>query len=163
MATVSPSQPWAYTLQLPRDAGAPKIARAVARETLRHYGMGELIETAELLVSELVTNAYLHSDGPSSLRIRRMEADRLRISVWDTNPVIPPPFAGPAQSELTVGLFGAPSTTAPYAEGGRGLLLVRLCAVNWGGYPLAEGLFGMAGKLLWVEVAATDTAFDIAA
>lgn len=38
------------------------------------------------------------------------------------------------------------------ADGGRGLLLVRLCADNWGGYPLPADLFGQSGKLLWFEL-----------
>ncbi|MET7858720.1 ATP-binding protein [Streptomyces sp. NPDC005318] len=139
LATVTP--PWAYTLQLPQDPRAPGIARATLRSVLRVHGMGDLIETAELIASELVTNAYLHSSGPYSLRLRDAGRHRIRLSVWDTNPDIPPPFRGGAH---------APSALA---ERGRGLHLVTLWADSWGGYPLHGGLPGHGGKLLWVECA----------
>ncbi|MEK8144533.1 ATP-binding protein [Streptomyces sp. M10(2022)] len=65
------------------------------RAVLDGHGLGELTDTAELLVCELVTNAYRYSDGHATLRLRRMEGKRLRIGVWDTNPVIPAPFDRP--------------------------------------------------------------------
>ncbi|MFE0605259.1 ATP-binding protein [Streptomyces sp. NPDC058892] len=141
-ATVSPS--WAYSLQLPQDPRAPGLARQTLRSVLRTHAMSALVETAELLAGELLANAYLYSDGPYTLRLRAMGSTRLRVSVWDSNPHIPPPF-------------GADSPVAaprPGAERGRGLFLVRAYAANWGGYPLGgTGLYGKAGgKLLWVEV-----------
>ncbi|MET9292089.1 ATP-binding protein [Streptomyces sp. NPDC003077] len=159
MATVSPAKPWAYTLQLPHDPGSARIARAIVRALLDHYNLDELTATATLLTSELVTNAYLHSNGPASLRVRGLSPDRLRISVCDTNPVIPAPFDRPP-----VDLLGPCGTSlALDAESGRGLLLVRLCAANWGGYALGEELFGMAGKLLWFELLPEREAFGVAA
>ncbi|MFH9425240.1 ATP-binding protein [Streptomyces sp. NPDC017529] len=156
MPTVSSPQHWAYTLQPPRSPGAPRVARAMLRAALDHHGFGELGETAELLTSELVTNSYLHTDGPSSLRVRHVRGDRLRVSVWDTGPTIPPPFDRPV--DLLDGLGAAWD-----AENGRGLLLVRLCAANWGGYPIGAELFGMEGKLLWFELVTGWEAFDVAA
>lgn len=99
-ATVSP--PWTYTLQLPQDPRAPGVARATLRNVLRVHGMRELTETAELLASELVTNAYLYSSGPYSLRLRDAGRSRVRMSVWDTDPHIPAPFrwGAPAPEEL---------------------------------------------------------------
>ncbi|MBP8539976.1 ATP-binding protein, partial [Streptomyces sp. MK37H] len=44
-----------------------------------------------------------------------------------------------------------------------GLLIVRLCADNWGGYPLADDLFGISGKLLWFELTPQQNAYEIAA
>lgn len=93
-------------------------------------------DTAELLASELVSNAYRHSYGPCALRPRAAAADRVRVGVWDTNPHIPAPFGG------------EPAPPAPDAEDGRGLVLVRLSADRYGSYRL-DG--GYAGKLLWVE------------
>ncbi|MEU1665031.1 hypothetical protein ABZ547_15675 [Streptomyces sparsogenes] len=55
------------------------------------------------------------------------------------------------------------SLVDPVPRGGRGLLIVRLCADNWGGYPLADDLFGISGKLLWFELTPLRDAFDIAA
>ena len=148
MATVSPPEPWAYALQLPHSPCAPRIARATLRSVLGSHGMGQLLDTAELLASELVTNAYRHAAGPAALRLREAGADRLRMSVWDTNPYIPAPFDRPS-GPLRV-LPGAP---VPYEEEcGRGLHLVRTLADRWGSYPLGDDLFGRGGKLLWVEV-----------
>lgn len=143
-ATVAP--PWTYTLQLPQDPRAPGVARATLRNVLRVHGMPELTETAELLASELVTNAYQHSSGPYSLRIRDAGRSRIRLGVWDTEPHIPAPFRWSAQAphELT--------------ERGRGLYLVTLYAESWGAYSMRDGLPGQdGGKVLWVEcVAKTD-------
>ncbi|MFK4266552.1 ATP-binding protein [Streptomyces milbemycinicus] len=49
------------------------------------------------------------------------------------------------------------------ATHGRGLLLVRLCADNWGGYPLTDHHSGTSGKLLWFELTPQRDTFDIAA
>ncbi|MEU8709359.1 ATP-binding protein [Streptomyces sp. NPDC048565] len=140
MATVMP--PWAYTLQLPQDPRGPGIARATLRTVLLVHGMRDLIDTAELLASELVTNAYRHSSGSYSLRLRGAGRNRVRVGVWDSNPEIPAPFAG-----------GAPAEPCALAERGRGLHLVRECAESWGAYPIRGGLPGQGGKVLWVECA----------
>ncbi|MEU1626957.1 ATP-binding protein [Streptomyces sp. NPDC020096] len=141
---------WTYTLQLPHDPRAVRIARITLRTVLTTHDLGELLDPAELLTNELVTNAYRHSDGPSCLRVRKM-ANRLRIGVWDTNPTIPPPFGN--------GTLRAPE---PDSERGRGLMLVRRWADNYGGYELGEELSGKCGKLLWFEILRRG-AFDIAA
>ncbi|MEK8144312.1 ATP-binding protein [Streptomyces sp. M10(2022)] len=141
MATATVTPPWAYTLQLLQDPRAPGVARSTLRTVLRVHGLAELTETAELLASELVTNAYLHSKGPYSLRLRGAGRQRIRLSVWDTNPHIPAPFSWSAE---------APSVLA---EGGRGLYLVTLYAESWGAYLMDSGLPGQGGKLLWVECA----------
>ncbi|MFJ8001407.1 ATP-binding protein [Streptomyces sp. NPDC096310] len=144
MQTVSPH--WAYTLQLPPDPRAPGIARGTVRSVVRAHRMDEVADTAELLASELVTNAYRHAPGPSALRIRALEPHRLRVGVWDSSPEIPPPFNG--------GLL-TPSPSAPGTEAlpecGRGLRLVQLYADDWGAYRLGGERSGHRGKLLWVE------------
>ncbi|MFE9439608.1 ATP-binding protein [Streptomyces sp. NPDC006602] len=149
MVTVSPSEcetspTWAYALQLPHDARAARIARVTLRAVLAGHGMDQLHEVAELLASELVTNAYRYSDGPAALRLRGLGGNRLRVSVWDTNPHIPPPF-----DKRSRPLCPVPATAA----GGRGLFLVCHYAETWGGYPLGDDLFGRGGKLLWCELA----------
>jgi anti-sigma regulatory factor (Ser/Thr protein kinase) len=153
MVTVSPpgsevSSSWAYALHLPHDARAVRIARVTLRAVLGGYGMGELVHDAELVTSELVGNAYRHAVGPSFLRLRGLAGgDRVRVSVWDSNPFIPAPFdrrSGCAPDRL--------HRVPPGAHGGRGLFLVCHHALAWGGYPLGGGLFGGGGKLLWCEV-----------
>lgn len=138
-ATVSP--PWAYALHLPRDPRAPGVARSTLKAALRAHGMAELVDTAELLASELVTHAYLHSKGAYSLRVRGAGRQRVRIGVRDTDPHLPAPFG------RSVG------TPTAMAEHGRGLHLVTLWAERWGACPVGEGLPGQEGKLLWVECA----------
>ncbi|MET9656856.1 ATP-binding protein [Streptomyces sp. NPDC006510] len=139
-ATVSP--PWTYTIQLPQDHRAPGVARATLRNVLRMHGMPELTEVAELLGSEMVTNAYLYSSGPYALRLRDAGRGRVRLSAWDTDPRIPAPFRWGAE------------TPEELAERGRGLYLVTLYAECWGAYLMRGGLPGQGGKLLWVECAA---------
>lgn len=104
------------------------------------------MDTVELLVSELVTNAYRHTAGPCSLRLTALGDGRLRVGVWDGDPYVPAPFAGPPA--------GRAVPAPPGADGGRGLHLVREYADVWGGWSLGErdGLPGRgAGKLLWFE------------
>ncbi|MET7601236.1 ATP-binding protein [Streptomyces avermitilis] len=151
MVTVSPpkseaSPSWAYVLQLPHDRCAPRIARVTLRAVLAGHGLTGLTDTAELVTSELVTNAYRHTTGPATLRLRALAGARLRVSVWDANPHIPPPFDKRP---------GPPHPVHPVhaeADGGRGLFLVCHYADAWGGYPLGGGLFGRGGKLLWCEI-----------
>lgn len=151
MATVSPPPPWSYALQLPHAPCAPRIARATLRAVLGSHGMGQLLDTAELLVSELVTNAYRHTVGPAALRLREAEEGRLRVSVWDTDPYIPAPFDRPSRQLRA--LSDPAARVVPYdEENGRGLHLVRILADSWGSFPLGDDLFGTGGKLLWVEV-----------
>ncbi|WP_392966330.1 ATP-binding protein [Streptomyces sp. LN245] len=138
MATVSP--PWAYTLQLPHDPRAPGIARATLRTVLAAHDLTELAPTAELLASELLTNAHLHTRGPYALRVLSTEPDRLTVAVWDTDPRVPPGY-------------GQPHASVPPAdaEHGRGLHLVRACADAWGVSVLREMGASRGGKLLWAE------------
>ncbi|MBC2877292.1 MULTISPECIES: ATP-binding protein [Streptomyces] len=129
---------WEYTLQVPSDPMAPCIARRTLRTIFEEHGFLELADTAELLTSELVTNAYRYSDGPASVRVRR-DGDRVRVAVWDTNPRMPALDAGPVADE---------------AEQGRGLGLVRRCADSWGGFALRDQPQGLVGKLIWFELGA---------
>ncbi|MGC4986352.1 MULTISPECIES: ATP-binding protein [unclassified Streptomyces] len=139
MATVSP--PWSYTLQLPHDPRSPGIARATLRAVLAARGLTELAPTAELLASELLTNAHLHAPGPYALRVLSAEPDRLRVAVWDSDPAVPSGFReGPS---------GGPPTHDD--EHGRGLHLVRACADAWGVSVLRELGASRGGKLLWAE------------
>ncbi|MFE7116029.1 ATP-binding protein [Streptomyces sp. NPDC057654] len=152
MATVSSPQPWTYTLDLPHDPRASGVARTTLRAVLFRHTISELVDVAELLTSELVTNAYLHSDGPASLRLHSTgpEDERLRVSVWDTNPDIPTAFrkrVGPPRD----------CDHGRERESGRGLLLVQMCADSWGSYLLGDELFGKRGKMLWFELEADDS------
>ncbi|ATL30028.1 ATP-binding protein [Streptomyces formicae] len=149
MATVSPPHTWSYALHLPHDPRAPRIARMTPRAVLPACGLAELADLAELLTSELVTNAYRHSEGPAALRLRGTDDPcGLRVSVWDTNPHIPSPFDKPPGRR-------GPLRPVPHeSDSGRGLGLVAQWARAWGGHPLGDDLFGRGGKLLWFELGA---------
>jgi anti-sigma regulatory factor (Ser/Thr protein kinase) len=139
MATVSP--PWSYTLQLPHDPRAPGIARVTLRAVLAAYQLSELAPTAELLASELLTNAHLHAPGPCALRVISDQPGRLRVAVWDSDPTVPSGFRE-----------GVPADLPPLdTEHGRGLHLVRACADAWGVAVLRELGASRGGKLLWAE------------
>jgi anti-sigma regulatory factor (Ser/Thr protein kinase) len=144
MSTVSPLDPspgrvpGTYTFQVPHDPRAPGIARAALRLVLQAHGRAELADDAELLASELLTNAHRHTTGPYALRIGpgAMDAHRVRVAVWDGDPKVP------------LGFGRCAPTADVTAEKGRGLFLVRAYADDWGAYtfPAATG-----GKLLWAE------------
>jgi len=76
-----------------------------------------LCQTTSLLVSELATNAVLHTTGPEfRVEVRYSPAEgRLWVGVTDSSVDLP--------------VLRAPSVTA---EHGRGLLLVATLAEHWG-------------------------------
>jgi anti-sigma regulatory factor (Ser/Thr protein kinase) len=132
-------------------------ARRLVSKKIRAWGLESLTDTAELLVSELVTNAVRASGEPNPDEAKHYEAQphavkfrdtgkipcvRLRIStdgklllieVWDRNPL--PPIQG------TLDDNGMPS---PETEGGRGLFLVGFYSVQWGYYYPEE--FGLGSR-----------------
>jgi len=118
---------------------APSCARLHAGAVLREWGLADVAETAELVVSELVTNAVQASIGPALPRIGipvvhlRLLADRRRVvvEVWDGNPQPP------------VG-----KQVAPDEEHGRGLMLVEALCERWG----SEAVPGRGGKVVWAEL-----------
>ncbi|HEY3687520.1 MAG TPA: ATP-binding protein [Streptosporangiaceae bacterium] len=125
---------WAYSTRLTLAArpSAPRWARALMRDALTRWGFADFVETAELLVSELVTNAVeaLTAPGTAVVVIRVSADDRVLIEVWDPDPR--PPVL------IRVG---------PDAESGRGLLLVERLAKDWGHYRDPYG-----GKIVWCEL-----------
>ena len=64
-------------IRLDPGPGCVKQARAWVAETCRALGRDELIEAAELGVSELVANALLHARAPVLLRMRGTDSVRL--------------------------------------------------------------------------------------
>ena len=100
------------TVTLPRDTGAPGRARALLREHGDSLDRARL-DTAVLLISELVTNAVLHGRGQIELSIQIGDGDA-RFSVCDDGGGRPAvrSHAGP--------------------EGGWGLRLVGQLAERWG-------------------------------
>ncbi|MET9458204.1 SpoIIE family protein phosphatase [Streptomyces canus] len=103
-------------------------ARAVVREQLHDWGLGRLADGAELMVSELVTNAVRHSHSrPVELRLVR--GDSLLCEVDDDDHDLP---------NL--------SSAGPTDEQGRGLRVVSTLAREWGASRTK------AGKTVWFEL-----------
>jgi anti-sigma regulatory factor (Ser/Thr protein kinase) len=123
-------------LELGALAGAVPCARLHARQLLWEWGLAELAETAELLVSELVTNGVKASQAmepglPVRLRLSSDKSEVL-IEVWDGNPRPP----APRDAELA-------------SEDGRGLFLVATLSERWNWHSSQE----RGGKVVWAVVA----------
>lgn len=109
---------------VPESAGR---ARRSARTMLTDWRLGHLVEDVDLVVSELVTNALLHTgageDGANKIRLELdLNARRLTLRVVDSSPL------PPMQEEA-----------ADTAESGRGLLLVDALAAEWDWEDLPDG------------------------
>lgn len=79
-----------------RELTEVRRAREATRKALFDWGLGEYAEVAELIVSEYVTNALRHGEGPIKMRIS-CDSDHLRIEVHDDGsgrPVRRPVTAG---------------------------------------------------------------------
>ncbi|MGD9484840.1 ATP-binding SpoIIE family protein phosphatase [Streptomyces sp. TRM70308] len=122
---IAPSDVAYWSLE-PRPETAGQ-ARRLARRALETWGLEELTDSVELLVSEVVTNAVRYAERPVTLRLLR--TDTLRCEVGDDVPQLPR-------------LRQARATD----EGGRGLYLVNRIARRWGATRLSTG------KLVWFEV-----------
>ncbi|GAA2615966.1 hypothetical protein GCM10010304_81720 [Streptomyces roseoviolaceus] len=116
----------AYWFLEPEDA-APGRARRLARRALQRWGLEELSDSVELLVSEVVTNAVRYATRPVTVRLLR--TDVLRCEVGDDVPQLPR-------------LRQARATD----EGGRGLYLVNRLSRRWGATRLSTG------KVVWFEL-----------
>ncbi|MEU5537276.1 ATP-binding protein [Streptomyces sp. NPDC020362] len=128
---------WDYTLYIPNDLRAVTVCRRTLRVILTLHGLTGLVDTAELLAAELVSNAVRHTKGPAALRVRRSLEGVVWIGAWDTDPE-------PPQPPQPLASTGEPE------EAGRGLGLVVACADYWGWQPSAR--FGNRGKYVWCEL-----------
>jgi anti-sigma regulatory factor (Ser/Thr protein kinase) len=131
------NEPWEYTLYIPDDPRSVTVSRRTLRLILTMHGLIGLVDTAELLATELVANAVRHTKGPAALRVS-WSAGVLRIGAWDADPEPPEP---PGELEQLAELE---------LEEGRGLALVRACADLWGWQPLTRN--GNRGKYVWCEL-----------
>ncbi|WP_107082142.1 SpoIIE family protein phosphatase [Streptomyces caatingaensis] len=106
-------------------------ARELAREQLPRWGLDALVDTTELLVSELVTNALRYGEG--DIRLRLLLDRTLVCEVWDGGSVQP-----------------RRRRARDTDEGGRGLQLVGLLSAAWGSRRIPDG------KTVWFELALPD-------
>ncbi|MFJ1705040.1 SpoIIE family protein phosphatase [Kitasatospora sp. NPDC088346] len=118
---------------LPDDPRVVGTARRLAEHQLGVWGLAELAFSTELIVSELVTNAFRYGSAPIRLR---MVLDRTLIcEVSDTSSTAP---------HLR--------RSRPTDEGGRGLFLVGQLGERWG------TRFESRGKTIWSEQRLPDDA-----
>lgn len=122
-------------LRLDRDAADIALARRFVTGRCVAWGFPGLAAEAELVATELVTNAMLHARTGCEVRLG-LAGSALRIEVVD--------FGG-----------GVPDLRAAGARdgGGRGLLLVSVLSAAWGAETTAEG-----GKRVWAELSTDGTA-----
>ncbi|MER6061245.1 SpoIIE family protein phosphatase [Streptomyces sp. NPDC001792] len=114
------------TWDLPADPSLVSEVRASALRQLADWGLEEASFAAELVLSELVTNAIRHGSGP--IRVRLLRDRTLICEVSDTSNTAPH-------------LRRAATTD----EGGRGLFLVAQLAQSWGTRYIRQG------KVIWAE------------
>jgi anti-sigma regulatory factor (Ser/Thr protein kinase) len=117
------------TLVLESTERAPLLARRFLAERFCEWGISEDY-VARVVISELVTNAYLHGVGPIIVRAFRDKRDGLPvIEVWDKSEAAP-----------------IVRTEDDLGESGRGLLTVENLVESWGTRSIAEG-----GKIVWAK------------
>ncbi|WP_368855097.1 SpoIIE family protein phosphatase [Streptomyces sp. JV178] len=112
---------------LPREPRSVGRAREYARGQLLSWDLEPLVDTAELLVSELVTNALRYGEG--EIRLRLLLDRTLVCEVWDAGLVQP-----------------RRRRARDTDEGGRGLQLVGLLSAAWGSRRTPRG------KTVWFEL-----------
>ncbi|MEF9885141.1 SpoIIE family protein phosphatase [Streptomyces sp. P9-A4] len=113
--------------RLPREPRSVGRARELARAQLGAWGLEALVDTVELLVSELVTNALRYGEG--EIRLRLLRDRTLVCEVWDAGLVQP-----------------RRRRAKDTDEGGRGLQLVGLLSSSWGSRRTPRG------KTVWFEL-----------
>jgi anti-sigma regulatory factor (Ser/Thr protein kinase) len=115
-------------IDMPLGVQAPRSARTAVCAVLAGWGYRDdhWLETAAVVVSELVTNAVRHGGGCLELDIESHDG-RVIIAVADGSSVVP-------------------RRRAPDDVGGRGLALIEGMSRGWGVHD-HEG-----GKRVWVEL-----------
>ncbi|WP_206300028.1 PAS domain S-box protein [Streptomyces mangrovisoli] len=111
----------ALTTDLPAEPASVPEGRAFLHKALTSWNCAESADDALLLLSEMLTNAVQHAEGPLGLHLHRTATD-LTVEVSDRSLQLPRPrIAGEDD------------------ESGRGLILVRALATSWGVRPTDEG------------------------
>jgi hypothetical protein len=104
-------------------------ARRLVRAVLTRWGFASMTDTAELMASELVTNALRHAGG--AIRLQLLIKGREGFcAVWDADPRLP-----------------APQPPDLLADHGRGMHLIDALAHRWGACAVAG-----AGKVVWFSL-----------
>ncbi len=121
-----------FQMRLPPRSSSVGEARRMVRRSLTRAGRHDLVETAELLVSEVVTNALVHAGTPIDVTLS-VARDGLLVEIGDGSPHLP-----------------SRRTYAPTAGTGRGLVMLEQMVTDWG--VVASHL----GKTVWFQLASGD-------
>ncbi|MFF9819101.1 PAS domain S-box protein [Streptomyces sp. NPDC014006] len=129
LLTQLPAAPLATaTTHLSATPESVPSGRGFLARALRAWGFADMADDALLLLSEILTNAVQHAHGPLGVHVCRTDTG-LTVEVSDHSPHLPQPRLA-AQDE----------------ESGRGLLLVRTLADDWGVRPTDQG------KTIWFSL-----------
>ena len=128
------NDPTSVVLQLGKNYDAPANARRFVAENATNLP-DDVVADAELLVSELVTNAVLHGRSAITLRVN-VDPPGIGIAVRDRgeDTIVPPP-----------------DSPDPGRPSGRGLLIVQAIATAWGVTPNDPP----PGKTVWFRLEPT--------
>ncbi|MER6380739.1 ATP-binding protein [Streptomyces sp. NPDC001127] len=122
-----------YSETMPCEPESARRARQLVAAALSTWGVSELADVGELIVSELVNNSVNHTNCRAiRVLIRWERSDMVRIGVADKSRDVP--------------VLGKPNDEA---EEGRGLLLIDSMSQNWGYDRMSWG------KVVWAELRAT--------
>ena len=122
-----------YELALPPEVGSVAAGRRLVRDALAAWHLEDLIDTAALLTSEVVTNSVLHARTTILLSVRRTSDHIVAISVHDDSPHLP-----------------RSRHYSPDATTGRGLELLNRLSDEW------HVETGREGKTLTFSIGGTD-------
>ncbi|GAA4446004.1 ATP-binding protein [Phytohabitans houttuyneae] len=122
------------TLDLPLGNAAPTAARRAVRHMLIAWQLSDAdwLDDAELVVSELVTNAVRHGGGCIELSLESHEG-RVILRAADGSSVVP-------------------RDRGPHDGGGYGIRVIESCSDAWG----VDDFHG--GKRVWVRLRACPSA-----
>ena len=121
---------WRALVEIPAQPIAAATARQVVVTMLTAWGLQQLRDDAETVVSELVTNAYQHVPGADSFELELTGSPgRVCIALADGSAI------KPVIAELD-----------PATPTGRGMRIVQALSSSWG----ADDYRG--GKRVWVEL-----------
>lgn len=109
------------------ETAAISGARCFVADTLKSWGLDQLVADGSTVVSELATNAIIHAESDFSVALSS-HGDAVRLTVHDHSSVIP-----------------QMRNPLPAATSGRGLRLVTALTRRWGSDPVGDG------KVVWAE------------
>ena len=162
-----------WRLSLPATPSSPSAARAAIRPVLEQWGLHAQVETVELLLSELVTNAVRHAAGPAPAprydpdAVEELDLESLELALLDNalggEGALGGGASGNAQRQVeVVARRGSDSlwvevydqdvrmprvrTATANDEGGRGLFLVDQLSRRWGARDTPTG------KAVWFQI-----------